>query len=58
MWRIGVDDKTKLIAEYERLRKLMHELDVQAASVDERLVQIERELPNDYPDDPPEAQHR
>jgi len=48
-----VDDKAKLIAEYERLRKLMHELDVQAASVDERLVEIERQLPDDYPDDPP-----
>lgn len=48
-----MDDKTKLIAEYERLRKLMHELDVQAASVDERLVQIERELPDDYPGDQP-----
>jgi hypothetical protein len=53
-----VDDKTKLAkltAEYERLRKLLHELDVQAATVDGRLVEIERDLPDDYvhPDDRP-----
>ena len=52
-----MDDKTKLIAEYERLRKRMHELDVQAATVDERLVEIERELPDDYPNDGPEEPH-
>ena len=54
------DDKIKLarlIAEYERLRKLMHALDVQAESVDGQLVQIERGLPDSYvhPHDPPEA---
>jgi hypothetical protein len=49
-----MDDTTKsakLTAEYERLRKLLHELDVQSATVDGRLVEIERELPDDYPDD-------
>lgn len=56
------DEKTelaKLIAEHKRLRKLMHDLDVQAASVDGRLVEIERELPATgvYPDDPPETRH-
>ena len=54
-----MDDKTKLAkltAEYERLRKLLHELDVQAATVDGRLVEIERDLPDDYvhPDDRPQ----
>lgn len=46
-----MDDKAKtaqMIAEYERLRKLLHELDVQAASVDSRLIEIERELPKNY----------
>ena len=50
------DDKARLarlIAEYERLRKLLHELDVQANTVDGRLVEIERELPEDYPGDLP-----
>ena len=56
-----MDDKTKLArltAEYERLRKLLHELDVQAATVDGRLVEIERESPDDYvhPDDGPQTQ--
>ena len=41
-------DKKKLVAEYERLRKLAHELDVQPSSVDARLVEIERQLPPRY----------
>jgi hypothetical protein len=55
-----VDDKimlAKLTAEHDRLRELPHELDVQAETVDGRLVQIERELPDDsvHPDDQPQA---
>lgn len=45
------DNKTRLpqlIAEYERLRKLSHELDVQANIVDQRLNEIERLLPDQY----------
>lgn len=44
-----------LIAEYEGLRKLAHELQVQANTVDARLVEIERQLPDhyNYPGDPP-----
>jgi hypothetical protein len=41
-------DKKKLIAEYERLRKLAHELDVQSNTVDARLVEIEKQLPTRY----------
>jgi predicted nuclease with TOPRIM domain len=56
------DDKAKLaktIAEYERLRKLLRDLDARAGQVDGRLVEIERELPdsNVHPDDPPCRQH-
>ncbi|MBN1588077.1 MAG: hypothetical protein JW888_01020 [Pirellulales bacterium] len=45
----------ELIAEYERLRKRLHELDVQAEYIEGRLVQIERQLPDRYvfPDDAP-----
>jgi hypothetical protein len=44
-----------LIAEYERLRRLAHELDVQSETVDARLVEIEKQLPDRYrfPGDPP-----
>jgi len=38
----------RLIAEYEVLRKLANELDVHAEMVDERLIEIERELPEEY----------
>ena len=43
-----------LIAEYQRLRRLAHELDVQAETVDARLVEIEKQLPDRYrfPGDP------
>ena len=56
------DDKArlaKLIAEYERLRKLLRDLDAKAGQVDGRLVEIERELPDSYvhPDDPPCMHH-
>ena len=45
-----------LIVEYERLRRLAHELDVQVNTVDARLIEIERQLPDSYhyPGDPPE----
>jgi hypothetical protein len=42
------DERAKLIREYERLRKLAHELDVQSDTVDQRLVEIERLLPDRY----------
>ena len=44
-----------LIAKYERLRRLAHELDVQAETVDRRLVEIEYQLPDwcTFPGDPP-----
>lgn len=42
------DERAKLIREYERLRKLAHELDVQSNTVDQRLVELERQLPDRY----------
>ena len=42
-----MDQKT-LIAEYEKLRRLAHELDVQSNTVDARLVEIEGQLPDNY----------
>ena len=42
------DERIKLIREYERLRKLSHELDVQSNTVDQRLVELERLLPDHY----------
>lgn len=44
-----------LIAEYERLRRVHHSLWVQLNTVDSRLVEIERQLPDEYtlPGDPP-----
>ncbi len=46
-------ERTSLIQEYERLRRLAHELDVQVETVDQRLVELERLLPDryDYPGD-------
>ena len=41
-------DEDALIAEYERLRRLAHELDVQSETVDARLVEIEKQLPDRY----------
>ena len=57
------DEKAKLaetIAEYERLRKFLRDLDAKAGRADVRLVEIERELPDDYvgPDGPPEVTNR
>jgi hypothetical protein len=48
-------EEAELVREYERLRKLAHELDVQANAVDARLVEIEGQLPDRYrfPGDPP-----
>ena len=47
------DERAKLIREYERLRKLAHELDVQSNTIERRLVEIERLLPDrySYPED-------
>ncbi len=48
-------DEDALIREYERLRRKAHELDVQAETVDARLIEIEELLPDHYtfPGDPP-----
>lgn len=48
-------DEEALIAEYERLRWLAHELEVQAECVDRRLIELEGQLPDRYtfPGDPP-----
>lgn len=46
-------NEAELIAEYERLRRRSHELTVQLDTVDARLVEIERQLPDTYPVDPP-----
>lgn len=46
-----MNDKERLektIAEYERLRRFLKKLDEQAGEVDGQLVEIERELPDDY----------
>jgi hypothetical protein len=42
------EERTNLIEEYERLRRLAHELDVQAETVDQRLIELERLLPDRY----------
>ena len=44
------DDKIrldKMVAEYERLKKVLRDLDAQSGTVDQRLVEIERRLPED-----------
>lgn len=47
-----------LIAEYKRLRRVMHELTVRMNAVDARLIEIEKDLPGDYqyPGDPTEEE--
>ena len=52
------DEKARLAAltaEYQRLRKVLDELDAQADAVDGQLVEIERKLPDPRPsgNDPP-----
>ena len=42
------EERIKLIREYERLRKLAHELDVQSTMVDRRLIELEFLLPDRY----------
>ena len=44
------DKLAKMLSEYYRLRRLAHELNVQAATIDQRLVEIERQLPDNYID--------
>ena len=41
-------DEEKLIAEYEALRRKAHELDVQSNTVDARLIELEKQLPDRY----------
>ncbi len=47
-----------LVAEYEQLRKVMRKLTVRMNAVDARLIEIEKELPDDYqyPGDPTEEE--
>ena len=45
-------DEAKLIAEYERLRERLFELEALATAIDHRLVEIEGKLPEAYA--PPE----
>ncbi len=49
------EDEAKLIAEYEKLRDRLFELDALATAIDHRLIEIERKLPRDYalPQQPP-----
>ncbi len=51
------DDKALLVARYERLRRLLGDLDLQTHLIDRELLRIEGRLPADYlhPDDPPQA---
>lgn len=51
------EDPEKLIAEYERLRRRAHELDVTMEQVDRRLTEIEEQLPDWYrfPDGVPQS---
>jgi len=53
-------EEENLIAEYEKLRRKAHELDVQSNTVDARLVEIEKQLPDHYrfPGDPPHDNKR
>ncbi len=52
MWPCGPQT-----AEYETLRRRAHELDVEANAVDAGLIEIEKQLPDDYryPGDPTEG---
>ena len=54
------DDEAKMIAEYERLRRKLDELDREAERVDARLIELDRLLPDDYdyPPDHPNAESR
>ena len=45
-------DEAKLIAEYERLREKLFELEALATAIDHRLVEVEKQLPEQYT--PPE----
>jgi hypothetical protein len=42
------DDPSRLIAEYERLRDKLFELEAMATAIDNRLVEIEKSLPEKY----------
>ncbi len=46
-------DEARLIAEYERLRDRLFEVEAIATAIDQRLVEIEQKLPERYvhPDD-------
>ena len=53
-------DEAKMIAEYERLRRKLDELDSEEQRVDARIIELERLLPDDYdyPPDHPNAETR
>lgn len=42
------EEESKLIAEYEKLRDRLFELEALATAIDHRLVEIERKLPSEY----------
>jgi hypothetical protein len=52
-------DETALIAEYERLRRELDELDARARQLDRKLIDIEKLLPDHYvfPGDPQHFSH-
>jgi len=60
MYKDGKTQLEETIAEYERLRKFLRDLDAKAEQTDARLVEMERELPDDYacPDDPPQIERQ
>jgi hypothetical protein len=41
-------EEAKLIAEYERLREKLFQIEALATAIDHRLVEIEKQLPDDY----------
>ena len=41
-------DEAKLIAEYEKLRKRLFEIEALATAIDHRLVELEGLLPEEY----------
>jgi hypothetical protein len=45
---MSTHDKAKLIAEYEKLRERLFELEALATAIDHRLVELEGMLPQDY----------
>jgi hypothetical protein len=47
-WQAFAINEEELIAEYEELRRLAHELDEQSETIEERPIEIEEQLPDEY----------